>query len=157
MTKTIIFVAAIVAVSLVMTAGFVYAGVNNPPDIKRGKIILGADEVTFKIKTVDNIPQSGVFQGYGILTADKQLLVATSHGGVRDSQLQTDKDDPIWHVHYVGLLVGNAVHPDCVNNNPGLPAPHGPACQRCASRLRWSGAPSAGQSPSGEPKAYATR
>jgi hypothetical protein len=42
--------------------------------------------------------------GYGILTEDGDaILVATTHAGVLDSEVQSSIEDPIWHNHFVRL------------------------------------------------------
>jgi len=62
------------------------------------------------LKTHGLIPENGeggAF-GYGILTentdsGDGSLIVATTHGGVLDSEEQADINDPVWHNHMVML------------------------------------------------------
>ena len=42
---------------------------------------------------------------FSILPSDGgSLLIATTHASVLDSQDQVDKDDPVWHTHYVDLF-----------------------------------------------------
>lgn len=62
------------------------------------------NEVKLKFHALDEIPTSGAF-GYGILPPHGgSLLIATTHASVLDSQDQVDKDDPVWHTHYVDLF-----------------------------------------------------
>jgi hypothetical protein len=65
------------------------------------------------LKTHGLIPQNGEGDafGYGILTTnsdpasggDGSLIVATTHAGVKDSAVQKNKNDPIWHNHFITL------------------------------------------------------
>lgn len=42
--------------------------------------------------------------GYGVLNSGDSLMVATTHGGVLDSETQGgDASSPVWHNHYVQL------------------------------------------------------
>src|SRR6267143_2669333 len=64
-------------------------------------------ELEAKLVTHGLIPKdgSGGDVGYGILTSAglNGIMVATTHGGVLDSALQTSASDPVWHNHYVQL------------------------------------------------------
>ncbi len=57
-----------------------------------------------KIDTTGKIPTKGGFVGYGIVTTGADIIVATTHAGVLDSELQKgDPMSPKWHNHYVTL------------------------------------------------------
>jgi hypothetical protein len=60
-----------------------------------------------KLKTHGIIPtngQGGAF-GYGIITKEglNAVIITTTHAGVKDSELQKNKNDPVWHNHFVKL------------------------------------------------------
>jgi hypothetical protein len=75
-----------------------------------------------EIETFGKIPKSGAF-GYGVLTSNHptSVIVATTHGGVLDSELQKGNiDSPIWHNHYVRLATGEALCDNDGTNPDGL-------------------------------------
>jgi hypothetical protein len=68
------------------------------------------EETAAFLRTAGSIPKdgSGGAFGYGILT-DAGLdgvMITTSHAGVRDSEVQDDASDPVFHNHYVELATG---------------------------------------------------
>ena len=68
------------------------------------------EETAAFLRTAGSIPKdgSGDAFGYGILT-DAGLdgvMVTTTHAGVRDSEVQDDASDPVFHNHYVELATG---------------------------------------------------
>jgi hypothetical protein len=69
--------------------------------------------IELEIETFGKIPKTGAF-GYGILTSGgDSIIVATTHGGVLDSEVQKGNiNSPAWHNHYVELGDGN---PDCID------------------------------------------
>jgi hypothetical protein len=73
-----------------------------------------------KLVTHGFIPQDGKYGafGYGILTSVglDGVIVATTHAGVLDSEMQQSASDPIWHSHFVSLGTG---HKLC-NGNPNV-------------------------------------
>lgn len=79
------------------------------------------ETIEAKLETGDDIPTDGAF-GYGLLTGDTSdagalitgVIVATTHGGVLDSEDQENAADPIWHNHLVDLTVAD----------PGVCAPN---------------------------------
>ena len=75
-------------------------------DIENAKIGI-KDDVIKKIffETRDEIPtdgSAGAF-GYGVVLADGNAIVTTTHAGVLDSILQDNILDPVWHNHFVQL------------------------------------------------------
>jgi hypothetical protein len=68
------------------------------------------------LKTHGHIPTDGTDGafGYGMITAKglNAVMVSTSHQGVLDSVKQTNKNDAVWHNHYVSL----GSDPACSNN-----------------------------------------
>lgn len=71
-----------------------------------------------KIGTAGTIAKDGsdgAF-GYGVLNqGGDSLMVATTHGGVLDSETQSGAADPIWHNHYVQLTAaGDYCAPNAV-------------------------------------------
>ena len=64
-------------------------------------------ELEAKLITHGLIPKdgSGGAFGYGILTSAglDGIIVATTHGGVLDSEVQKNANDPVWHNHFVKL------------------------------------------------------
>lgn len=75
--------------------------------IDKAVIAKSQDEVHAVLKTHGHIPTdgSGDAFGYGIITSAgvNAIMVSTTHGGVRDSEVQKNNDDPGWHNHYVTL------------------------------------------------------
>lgn len=111
-SKTIlgVSVAAVFAVSLLTTSAF--AG---------GLGFLDVDDFSVKssdtklkkavIETFGKIPKKGEGGpfGYGVVTDNhpSSIIVATTHPGVLDSELQYGKiNSPRWHNHYVQLATG---------------------------------------------------
>ena len=77
-------------------------------DVKKATILTDSSEVEKAIfNTKSNIPTdgSGGAFGYGYISGAglEAIAVTTTHGGVQDSEAQTDADDPVWHNHYVAL------------------------------------------------------
>lgn len=71
--------------------------------------------------TSDNeIAQDGSKGAMGIaIISDKgfeSIVVSTTHGGVLDSEKQTNADDPVWHNHFVKLVVNNSTSSKCGSN-----------------------------------------
>jgi hypothetical protein len=64
---------------------------------------------------------SGGAFGYGLLTAKggsvqtDAVIVTTTHAGVLDSSVQKNKNDPVWHNHFVSLITPPAESP-CVDD-----------------------------------------
>ena len=65
------------------------------------------NELEAELVTHGLIPKdgSGGAFGYGILTGAglDGIIVATTHGGVLDSAIQKNANDPVWHNHFVKL------------------------------------------------------
>jgi len=102
-TKTIlgISLAAVFAISLL---GSAYA--TGYLTIESASVTATPTEITkAKIYTGEKIPKKGeALFGYGIVTSGTDLVVATTHAGVLDSQKQKgDPMSPKWHNHYVKL------------------------------------------------------
>jgi hypothetical protein len=80
-----------------------------------GSAIVNSEENGLEAKLITHglIPKdgSGGAFGYGILTSARLngVIVATTHAGVQDSQLQTSASDPVWHTHFVTLGSGNSL------------------------------------------------
>ncbi|MEZ4104375.1 MAG: hypothetical protein R3B60_03755 [Candidatus Paceibacterota bacterium] len=75
--------------------------------LSEAKITKKSADFTADLKAMGLMPLNGEngAVGYGIIT-DKgtdQVIVATTHGGVLDSEMQKDASDPIWHNHIVRL------------------------------------------------------
>lgn len=83
-------------------------------DVKKAKVTIDDDEFEkAKIKTNAKIPKNGdggAF-GYGIISGAglEAIAVTTTHGGVQDSEAQSDASDPVFHNHYVALQDSQAV------------------------------------------------
>jgi hypothetical protein len=81
-------------------------------DIRKAVVEVDDNDLEAKLKTSASIPTSGAF-GYGLLTGDTSdagalitgVVVATTHGGVLDSEDQANAADPVWHNHFVNLAV----------------------------------------------------
>ena len=78
-------------------------------DVKKAKVTIDDDDEfeKAKIKTNAKIPKNGdggAF-GYGIISGAglEAIAVTTTHGGVLDSEAQSDASDPVFHNHYVAL------------------------------------------------------
>jgi len=94
------FVASVLAVPLADAVGSFLA-------IRTAIVQPETNELQAKLVTHGLIPKdgSGGAFGYGILTSAglDGIMVATTHGGVLDSALQTGASDPVWHNHFVQL------------------------------------------------------
>ena len=94
------FVASVLAVPLAGAVGSFLA-------IRNALVQPQANDLEAKLVTHGLIPKdgSGGAFGYGILTSAGLggIIVATTHGGVLDSALQSSAGDPVWHNHYVQL------------------------------------------------------
>jgi hypothetical protein len=68
------------------------------------------EETAAFLRTAGSIPKdgSGGAFGYGILTDAglDGIMITTTHAGVRDSEVQDDASDPVFHNHYVELATG---------------------------------------------------
>jgi hypothetical protein len=68
------------------------------------------EEIAALLKAHGIIPKdgSGGAFGYGILTEAglNGVIVTTTHAGVKDSELQEDASDPVFHNHYLKLETG---------------------------------------------------
>jgi hypothetical protein len=68
------------------------------------------EEISAFLRTAGSIPKdgSGGAFGYGILTDAglDGIMITTTHAGVRDSEVQDDASDPVFHNHYVELATG---------------------------------------------------
>lgn len=68
------------------------------------------EEIASFLRTGGVVPKdgSGGAFGYGILTEAgfDGVIVTTTHAGVRDSEVQDDASDPVFHNHYVELATG---------------------------------------------------
>ncbi len=95
---------------------FLGGGSNNNPgsasadylDIDRAVIAKDPKKLQAILQTHGHIPKdgSGGAFGYGILTEDggfDAVRVSTTHKGVKDSIKQNNKNDPVWHNHYISL------------------------------------------------------
>jgi len=87
---------------------------NGPPnsnadylDIDKAVVGTDAKKVQAVLQAHGHIPKdgSGGAFGYGILTTKdiSAVMVSTTHKGVLDSKEQKNKNDPVWHNHYVSL------------------------------------------------------
>jgi hypothetical protein len=68
------------------------------------------EEILALLRTGGIIPtdgSAGAF-GYGILTDAglDAVIVTTTHAGIKDSEVQEDASDPVFHNHYVKLATG---------------------------------------------------
>jgi hypothetical protein len=68
------------------------------------------EEIAAFLRTGGVVPKdgSGGAFGYGLLTEAgfDGVIVTTTHAGVRDSEVQDDASDPVFHNHYVELATG---------------------------------------------------
>ena len=68
------------------------------------------EEIAAFLRTGGTIPKdgSGGAFGYGILTEAglDGVIVTTTHAGIKDSEVQDDASDPVFHNHYVKLATG---------------------------------------------------
>jgi len=74
-------------------------------DVKKAKVTTDSTEFEeAKIETKAKIETTGAY-GYGIISGAglEAIAVTTTHGGVLDSEAQTDAADASFHNHYVAL------------------------------------------------------
>jgi hypothetical protein len=86
-------------------------------DIDRAVIAKDPKKLQAVLQTHGHIPKdgSGGAFGYGILTEDGEfnaVMVSTTHKGVKDSIKQNNKNDPVWHNHYISLDTKNPLCAD---------------------------------------------
>ncbi len=85
----------------------VYGASRDSPDIEKATVSTDPHEMEAILKTHGHISTNGddgAF-GYGVLTKEglDAANVSTTHKGVKDSEEQKNKDDPVWHNHFVTL------------------------------------------------------
>jgi hypothetical protein len=78
--------------------------------IDRALVKADNEEISALLITHGIIPKdgSGGAFGYGILTGAglDAVIVTTTHAGIKDSEVQDDASDPVFHNHYVKLATG---------------------------------------------------
>lgn len=115
-----VVMAAASLVATLMLAPVLASATNGFLHVIRSKIVVDntEQELEAKFVTESDIPKdgSGGAFGYGVLTSqtdvDGTVLVTTTHGGVLDSEDQSDANDPEWHNHYVRLAEDTDGHCD---------------------------------------------
>lgn len=102
-------VASAVLVSAVMLGNTAYSssssGIQDVTDFLVS--LVDGDKQHIRISTESTISVDGSHGafGWGIPTGNaNEFLVATTHGGVYDSETQSNAADPIWHTHLVKLF-----------------------------------------------------
>jgi len=105
-TKTILGLSLAVVFAVSMLGGAYASG---HLIIEKASVDATATEIKkAKIDTTGKIPKKGAALGYGILTTGGDIIVATTHPGVLDSETQKgDLMSPKWHNHYA--TVGDTV------------------------------------------------
>ncbi len=108
-------VLGIAAIAVLITPVAVYAATSFPPGIRIAEV--KTCNANCAVKKVDSahlvtkasIPKnSGKAFGYGIVTGES-VIVTTTHPGVLDSVTQHgDKNNPVFHNHYVHLTTDSA-------------------------------------------------
>ena len=118
-TKRILGVSSAAIIAAIMVAVPIGAADAIGEAVDRARILtFGEDEniITLKVNPTEDLDDLA-FKGYAILTADPgtedvgTLIAITRHGGVYDSQTQTNPSDNNWHAHYVELIQQN----ECIN------------------------------------------
>ena len=76
-------------------------------DVKSTKVIVDSSEFEkARFFAQDQIPVDGTTAfGFGIISGAglEAIAVTTTHAGVKDSEAQSDANDPVFHNHYVAL------------------------------------------------------
>jgi hypothetical protein len=85
----------------------VYGANGGSLDIEKATVTTDPNEIEAILKTHGHISTNGddgAF-GYGVLTKEglDAVIVSTTHKGVKDSEEQKNKNDPVWHNHFVKL------------------------------------------------------
>jgi hypothetical protein len=85
----------------------VYGANGGSLDIEKDTVTTDPHEIEAILKTHGHISTNGddgAF-GYGVLTKEglDAVIVSSTHKGVKDSEEQKNKDDPVWHNHFVKL------------------------------------------------------
>ncbi|WP_299292326.1 hypothetical protein [Nitrosopumilus sp.] len=84
-------------------------------DVKKAKVVIDDDDEfeKAKIKTNAKVLEVGAY-GYGIISGAglEAIAVTTTHGGVLDSEAQTDASDASFHNHYVALQDSQDPNPE---------------------------------------------
>jgi hypothetical protein len=113
-TTNSVILSALIAVSLFSAFAFVAPAVVSATTLQNSakNAVTGATNENVRAIIQAHAPiakdgSQGAY-GFGVLT-EKGLdgvIVATTHGGVKDSADQANESDPVWHTHYVKLAVG---------------------------------------------------
>lgn len=76
--------------------------------------ITGDDEIHAVVVSSETIEEVGAY-GYGIISSEgpSAILVTTTHGGIQDSEAQTDASDASFHNHYVALTDDGDTENEC--------------------------------------------
>jgi hypothetical protein len=115
-----IFLGVLIASSLAATvviSPIVVSAISDFLDLQKALVFRSNSGIPLAIfKAHGIIPKDGSAAfGYGLLT-DKGLdavIVTTTHAGVLDSIKQKNKNDPVWHNHFVSLKSPEAI---CAGN-----------------------------------------
>ena len=101
-----ILTSMLIAMPATLTA---FADSNNDfPTLKKADVTTDKNSIMAILKAHGHISTTGdqgAF-GYGLLTkkgGNDAVIVTTTHKGVKDSEVQKDKNDPVWHNHFVSL------------------------------------------------------
>ena len=82
------------------------------PTLKKADVVTDKNSIMAILKAHGHISTTGdqgAF-GYGLLTkkgGTDAVIVTTTHKGVKDSEVQKDENDPVWHNHFLSLAKDN--------------------------------------------------
>lgn len=118
-TITLSAVASAVVLSAVLLGNTAYSSSNSGiQDVTNFLVsLVDGDKQHIRINTESTISVDGSHGafGWGIPTGNaNEFLVATTHGGVLDSETQSNAADPIWHTHLVKLFEDTNACPDAL-------------------------------------------
>src|SRR3954449_13223067 len=103
-----IFIFASMLIAMPATLSAFAASNNDFPTLKKADVTTDKNSIMAILKAHGHISTTGdqgAF-GYGLLTekgGNDAVIVTTTHQGVKDSEVQKDENDPVWHNHFVSL------------------------------------------------------
>ena len=107
-----IFMLTSMVITMPATLSAFAASSNDFPTLKKADVVTDKNSIMAILKAHGHISTTGdqgAF-GYGLLTkkgGTDAVIVTTTHKGVKDSEVQKDENDPVWHNHFLSLAKDN--------------------------------------------------
>ena len=107
-----IFMLTSMVIAMPATLSAFASSSNDFPTLKKADVVTDKNSIMAILKAHGHISTTGdqgAF-GYGLLTkkgGTDAVIVTTTHKGVKDSEVQKDENDPVWHNHFLSLAKDN--------------------------------------------------